>query len=113
MENIGILIGSWEFSTAIVYGKMLHFVVIWYIFPVFCMLYQEKSGNPEPTLGSQDGKTDEAVVSGDHPSLQGFRRRPRTEVAAEKVSHHGRLPLGMDVSNWSGDHKYVAVGRPI
>jgi hypothetical protein len=28
------------------YGHMVYFVVIWYIFPCFGMLYQEKSGNP-------------------------------------------------------------------
>jgi hypothetical protein len=29
------------------YCQLVHFVVIWYIFPV----YQEKSGNPEPVVG--------------------------------------------------------------
>jgi hypothetical protein len=28
-------------------GRLLHFVVIWYIFPRFGLLYQEKSGNPD------------------------------------------------------------------
>jgi hypothetical protein len=28
-------------------GNLLHFVVIWYIFPHFGVLYQEKSGNPD------------------------------------------------------------------
>jgi hypothetical protein len=27
-------------------GRLLHFVVIWYIFSRFGILYQEKSGNP-------------------------------------------------------------------
>jgi hypothetical protein len=27
-------------------GHLVYFVVIWYIFPRFGMLYQEKSGNP-------------------------------------------------------------------
>jgi hypothetical protein len=35
---------SWPFY--IVYGNLANFVVIWYIFPCFCILYQEKSGNP-------------------------------------------------------------------
>jgi hypothetical protein len=30
----------------IFYGHLVDFVVIWYIFPRFGMLYQEKSGNP-------------------------------------------------------------------
>jgi hypothetical protein len=30
----------------IFYGHLVHFAVIWYIFPRFGMLYQEKSGNP-------------------------------------------------------------------
>jgi hypothetical protein len=28
------------------YVHLVHFVVIWYIFPRFGMLYREKSGNP-------------------------------------------------------------------
>jgi hypothetical protein len=28
------------------YGQLLIFVFIWYIFPVFGIVYQEKSGNP-------------------------------------------------------------------
>jgi hypothetical protein len=30
----------------ILYGHLVYFVVIWYAFPRFGMLYQEKSGNP-------------------------------------------------------------------
>jgi hypothetical protein len=30
----------------VVYGHLVYFVVIWYIFPRFGMLCQEKSGNP-------------------------------------------------------------------
>jgi hypothetical protein len=37
----------------IFYGLLVHFVVIWYIFPRFGILDQEKSGNPVPeTKGS-------------------------------------------------------------
>jgi hypothetical protein len=32
----------------IFYGHLVHFVVIWYIFARFGLLYQEKSGNPDP-----------------------------------------------------------------
>jgi hypothetical protein len=28
------------------YGHLVHFVVIWYIFPRFGISYREKSGNP-------------------------------------------------------------------
>jgi hypothetical protein len=31
--------------------NLVHFVVIWYIFPRFGMLYQEKSGNPGLSSG--------------------------------------------------------------
>jgi hypothetical protein len=34
----------------ILYGHLLYFVVIWYIFPRFGILDQEKSGNPAPVL---------------------------------------------------------------
>jgi hypothetical protein len=30
----------------IFYNHLVYFVVIWYIFPHFCMSYKEKSGNP-------------------------------------------------------------------
>jgi hypothetical protein len=33
-------------SLKIFYGHLVYFVVIWYIFPHFGILYQEKSGNP-------------------------------------------------------------------
>jgi hypothetical protein len=32
-----------------------HFMVIWYIFPRFGMLHQEKSGNPGPNLCFSNG----------------------------------------------------------
>jgi hypothetical protein len=32
------------------YRHLVHFVVIWHIFPRFGMLYREKSGNPEKLL---------------------------------------------------------------
>jgi hypothetical protein len=31
----------------IFYGHLVYFVVIWYNFPQFGILYQEKSGNPD------------------------------------------------------------------
>jgi hypothetical protein len=30
------------------YRRLVHFVIIWYIFTRFGMLYREKSGNPAP-----------------------------------------------------------------
>jgi hypothetical protein len=59
IENIIILYGHLEYTTAIwnilrpfgiFYGHW-YLVVIWYIYPHFGMLYQEKSGNPEWDLG--------------------------------------------------------------
>jgi hypothetical protein len=35
----------WTFY--IFYGRLVYFVVIWYIFPHFGIYYQEKSGNPD------------------------------------------------------------------
>jgi hypothetical protein len=35
-----------------VYGHLVYFVVIWYIFSRFGILYQEKSGNPESQYAS-------------------------------------------------------------
>jgi hypothetical protein len=35
----------------IFFGHLVYFVVIWYIFPRFGILYQEKSGNPGTGLG--------------------------------------------------------------
>jgi hypothetical protein len=32
----------------ILYGRLIHFVEIWYNFPRFGILDQEKSGNPAP-----------------------------------------------------------------
>jgi hypothetical protein len=34
----------------IFYCHLVHFVVIWYIFPRFGILYEEKSGNPAGDL---------------------------------------------------------------
>jgi hypothetical protein len=41
-------IDTWSIlqSFILVYGQWVQFVVIWYIFPRFGILYQEKSGNP-------------------------------------------------------------------
>jgi hypothetical protein len=48
MEDVGILIPFlftfWPNN--IFNGHLIHFVVMWYIFPRFGMLYREKSGNP-------------------------------------------------------------------
>jgi hypothetical protein len=35
----------WLFG--IFYGHLVYFMVIWYIFPRFGKLHQEKSGNPD------------------------------------------------------------------
>jgi hypothetical protein len=38
----------------IVCGHCAYFMVIWYIFPRFGMLYQEKAGNPVNTSSAED-----------------------------------------------------------
>jgi hypothetical protein len=56
MENAGIFYGPLKYSTLIWYilWPFGNVVVIWYIFPRFGKLCQEKSGNPDanPTLQS-------------------------------------------------------------
>jgi hypothetical protein len=56
MDNIGVLNGRLEhfedflfiiWPVPILYCHQVYFVVIWYIFPVLGILYQEKSGNPD------------------------------------------------------------------
>jgi hypothetical protein len=44
----------WSISQpfCLIYGNLVNFVVIWYIFPRFGMLYQEKSGNPGTFVSS-------------------------------------------------------------
>jgi hypothetical protein len=48
VEDVGIFYGHFENYPAIWYFcvHLVHFVAIWYIFPRFGILYQEKSGNP-------------------------------------------------------------------
>jgi hypothetical protein len=41
-EKVYIL---WPFG--IFYGHLIHLCSFWYIFPIFCIMYQEKSGNPD------------------------------------------------------------------
>jgi hypothetical protein len=54
-ENRGICMTIWSNlrPLKILYGNLEYFVVIWYIFPRFGMLYQEKSGNPHTTRMTQ------------------------------------------------------------
>jgi hypothetical protein len=49
MENAGIFYGHLEYFTVIWYSlwPFGNVVVIWYIFPCFGILCQEKSGNPD------------------------------------------------------------------
>jgi hypothetical protein len=49
MENAGIFYGHLEYFTVIWYilWPFGNVVVIWYIFPRFGLLCQEKSGNPD------------------------------------------------------------------
>jgi hypothetical protein len=48
MENAGIFNGNLEYFTAVwcILWPVGNVVVIWYIFPLFGILCQEKSGNP-------------------------------------------------------------------
>jgi hypothetical protein len=43
MEDVGTFYGHLVYFT---YGHLVYFMVIWYIFPRFGLLSQEKSGNP-------------------------------------------------------------------
>jgi hypothetical protein len=44
MEDVGLFMEIWSILQpfGILYGHLLYFVVIWYIFPRFSMLRQEK-----------------------------------------------------------------------
>jgi hypothetical protein len=48
MESVGTVNGQVEYITAIwcILGIFGNLLVIWYIFPSFGILYQEKSGAP-------------------------------------------------------------------
>jgi hypothetical protein len=48
MEDVCIFMTIWSVLLPKVtfYVHLVHFVVIWYIFPRFGLLYREKSGNP-------------------------------------------------------------------
>jgi hypothetical protein len=48
MENFGIFFTIWSILLLleIFYGRLVYFVVIWYIFRRLGILHQEKSGNP-------------------------------------------------------------------
>jgi hypothetical protein len=48
MENLGIHYDHLVYFKAFgnILGRLVYFVVIWYIFPHFGILHQEKSGNP-------------------------------------------------------------------
>jgi hypothetical protein len=54
MENAGIFYGHLEYFTVIcnISWPFGNAVVIWYIFPRFGILCQEKSGNPVQDLAS-------------------------------------------------------------
>jgi hypothetical protein len=48
MENVGIFyghLGIFDSPFGLSCDHLVHFVVIWYIFSLFGMFYQEKSGN--------------------------------------------------------------------
>jgi hypothetical protein len=50
LEDVGIFFGLLAYFAAILcivrpFG--IYFMLIWYIFPVFSMLYEDKSGNPD------------------------------------------------------------------
>jgi hypothetical protein len=52
MENAGIFYGHLEyFSHLVILWPFGNVVVIWYIFPCFGILCQEKSGNPAGDCG--------------------------------------------------------------
>jgi hypothetical protein len=52
IENVRIFYGNLEYIAAFgtFYSQFGNLVVIWYIFPRFGILYQEKSGSPDPEL---------------------------------------------------------------
>jgi hypothetical protein len=66
IENHGIFYDHLVYFTTIgniLCGHLVYFVVIWYIFPRFGILYQEKSGNPDRQVNVADGAEDRAGES--------------------------------------------------
>jgi hypothetical protein len=55
IENVGIFYDHLEYfwPFGIIFGRLVYFLVIWYIFPVLVCLYQNKSGNPAAPSNSR------------------------------------------------------------
>jgi hypothetical protein len=49
MENVCIFYDHLEYLRpfGIIYGRLVSFVLIWYMFPILVCLDKEKSGNPD------------------------------------------------------------------
>jgi hypothetical protein len=67
---------------------LLYFVVIWYIFPHFGMLYQQKSGNPECNI-TLAVNTMQRHIDGKWPSP---RDRMRVREQCDQMSLWKKLP---------------------
>jgi hypothetical protein len=85
MENLGIFYHHWVFlrPLEIFYGPLVHFVVMWYIFPRFGILDQDKSGNPVCICSQlfenefhRKGRSAAALNQGDRMSLR--KNSPKT-----------------------------------
>jgi hypothetical protein len=68
VEDVGIFYGHFVFfrPNGIFCGLLVHFEVIWYIYPRFGMLYHETSGNP----GSHSRKRCHAKGRGERSRLE-------------------------------------------
>jgi hypothetical protein len=55
LKDVDVFYGHLEYFTDILdfYDHLLHFVLIWYIFSVFGIMCQEKSGNPGTGEGDE------------------------------------------------------------
>jgi hypothetical protein len=76
MEDIGIGI-LWAFGTFC--GHLVCFMLTWYIFPLFGMLYQEKSDNPAEKLTCQEQQIKGGLIRDESKSA--FWRRFGNAVA--------------------------------
>jgi hypothetical protein len=87
MENVGIFYDHLVHCTAIgnilwPFGICMYLEVIWYIFPRFGILYQEKSGNPAadrvgvfPTSKSTRRSSSSKTLAGSDLEIGGFNTK--------------------------------------
>jgi hypothetical protein len=93
LESVGTFYVHLEYSTAVWYilGPFCNLVVIWYIFPSFGTLYQEKSGDP----GSGSGKEQQVAIF--HLSTAATQKKPsETSLRGPRMAVSFLVPSGQN-----------------